>query len=137
MLCGADSFIEIVDFAEANVNWIKSYVDLSNGIPSHDTLTRVFSIINKDVFCDQFTRWTQHLQLRCKETEIEKDVIAIDGKTLCGAIGSNLSGLAHMLHAWSTNNCLCIAQRAVKDKSNEITAMIPLLEILDLKKKFY
>ena len=96
MLCGADSFIEIVDFAEANVNWIKSYVDLSNGIPSHDTLTRVFSIINKDVFCDQFTRWTQHLQLRCKETEIEKDVIAIDGKTLCGAIGSNLSGLAQM-----------------------------------------
>ena len=70
-------------------------------------------------------------QAACKSKE--RRVIAIDGKTLCGAIGDSLSGMAYVLHAWSVENGLCIGQQAVKDKSNEITAMTPLLGILDLK----
>ena len=134
MLCGADSAREIVEFGDANEDWIKKYVELPNGIPSHDTVNRVFSLINKNVFCEMFTSWTQSLQIKTgSEEKKENKVIAIDGKTLCGAIGSSLKGMAHMLHAWSVENGLCIGQQAVKDKSNEITAMQPLLKMLDLK----
>lgn len=128
MLCGADSFREIEDFGEANEQWIKQYTDLPNGIPSHDTICRVFSLIDKNAFCKIFTDWTQSLPKEGREK-----VIAIDGKSLCGAIGSSLSGIAHMLHAWSIENGLCIGQQAVEDKSNEITSMVPLLKILNLK----
>jgi len=96
MLCGADSFIEIVDVADANLEWLKKYVDLPNGIPSHDTICRVFSLIDKNKFCECFAAWTQSLQ-----KEQPNDVIAIDGKSLCGAYGESLKGIAHMLHAWS------------------------------------
>ena len=128
MLCGADSFIEIVDVADANSEWLKKYIDLSHGIPSHDTMSRVFSLIDKNKFCECFSAWTQSLQ-----KHIPNDIIAIDGKSLCGSYGGSLKGMAHMLHAWSIENGLCIAQQAVRDKSNEITALKPLLEMLDLK----
>jgi predicted transposase YbfD/YdcC len=134
MLCGADSAHEIVDFADGNENWIKNYVELADGIPSHDTISRVFSLIDKNIFCSMFTEWTQFLQKRTeKEEKKENKVIAIDGKTLCGSFGSDLKEMAHMLHAWSVGNGLCLGQQAVKDKSNEITAMLPLLKMLDLK----
>nr|WP_166155591.1 ISAs1 family transposase [Neochlamydia sp. AcF84]NGY94989.1 putative protein YbfL [Neochlamydia sp. AcF84] len=128
MLCGADSFIEIVDVADANLEWLKKYVDLPYGIPAHDTVCRVFSLIDKNKFCECFSAWSQSLQKHSSS-----DIIAIDGKSLCGAYGESLKGMAHMLHAWSIENGLCIAQQAVRDKSNEITALKPLLEMLDLK----
>lgn len=128
MLCGADSFIEIADLADANQEWLKKYIDLPNGVPSHDTICRVFSLIDKNKFCECFAAWTQSLRKQQSD-----DVIAIDGKSLCGAYGESLKGMAHMLHAWSIENGLCIAQQAVRDKSNEITALKPLLEMLDLK----
>lgn len=128
MLCGADSFIEIVDVADANLEWLKKYVDLPHGIPAHDTICRVFSLIDKNKFCESFSQWTQSMQKHSSN-----DLIAIDGKSLCGAYGASLKGMAHMLHAWSVENGLCIAQQAVRDKSNEITALKPLLEMLDLK----
>ena len=87
MLCGADSALEIVDFAEGNENWIKKYVELPDGIPSHDTISRVFSLIDKNIFCRMFTEWTQYLQKSTeKEEKNENKVIAIDGKTLCGSL---------------------------------------------------
>lgn len=132
MLCGADSAREIVEFADGNQDWIRNYVELAEGIPSHDTISRVFSLIDKNVFCMMFTKWTQSLQKTIEEKQKEK-VIAIDGKALCGSLGSDLKGMAHMLHAWSVENGLCLGQQAVKDKSNEITAMLPLLKMLDLK----
>ncbi len=135
MLCGADSAHEIVEFGDANETWIRRYIKLAEGIPSHDTITRVFSLIDKDTFCSRFTSWTQSLEKATEKKKEEKEhkVIAIDGKTLCGAIGNDLAGMAHMLHAWSVENGLCIGQQAVKDKSNEISAMVPLLKILDLR----
>jgi predicted transposase YbfD/YdcC len=134
MLCGADSAREIVEFADGNENWIKNYIELGGGIPSHDTISRVFSLIDKNVFCMMFTEWTQSLQKKTeKEAKKENKVIAIDGKSLCGSLGNDLKGMAHMLHAWSVENGLCIGQQAVKDKSNEVTAMKPLLKMLDLK----
>jgi len=134
MLCGADSAHEIVEFADGNEIWIKNYIELAEGIPSHDTISRVFSLIGKNIFCLMFTKWTQSLQKKTEgEEKKENKVIAIDGKTLCGSVGNDLKGMAHMLHAWSVENGLCIGQQAVKDKSNEISAMIPLLKMLDLK----
>ena len=134
MLCGADSAYEIVEFADGNENWIRNYVELTEGIPSHDTISRVFSLIDKNAFCTMFTKWTQSMQKRTEgEKQKENKVIAIDGKTLCGSLGNDLKGMAHMLHAWSVENGLCLGQQAVKDKSNEITAMGPLLKMLDLK----
>jgi hypothetical protein len=61
------------------------------------------------------------------------DIIAIDGKSLRGTYGESLKGIVHMLHAWSIESGLCIAQQTGRDKSNEITARKPLLEMLDLK----
>jgi predicted transposase YbfD/YdcC len=133
MLCGADSAREIEEFGDANEEWIRQYVELGEDIPSHDTITRVFSLIDKNIFCENFTKWTQSLQQATERVAENHKVVAIDGKSLCGSIGSNLSGMAHMLHAWSVGNGLCIGQQAVKDKSNEISAMIPLLEMLNLK----
>lgn len=134
MLCGADSAREIVEFADGNEHWIKNYVQIPEGIPSHDTISRVFSLIDKNIFCQMFTKWTQSLQKRTeKEVKKENKVIAIDGKSLCGSLGNDLKGMAHMLHAWSVENGLCLGQQAVKDKSNEVTAMEPLLKMLDLK----
>jgi predicted transposase YbfD/YdcC len=135
MLCGADNAREIEEFGDANEDWIRKYVELEGGVPSHDTITRVFSLIDKNAFCENFTKWTQSLQKATEREAEEKkhSVVAIDGKSLCGSIGSSLTGMAHMLHAWSVKNGLCIGQQAVKEKSNEITAMIPLLMMLDLK----
>jgi len=93
--------------------------------PSFNIITLKFS----NSLCCNLT-----LQLRTEnEGKKENKVIAIDGKTLRGAIGSNLKGMTHILHAWSVENGICIGQQAVKDKTNELTAMEPLLKILDLK----
>lgn len=102
MLCGADSFIEIVDVADANLEWLKKYVDLPHEIPAHDTICRVFSLIDKNKFCECFSAWTQSMQKHSSS-----DLIAIDGKSLCGAYGESLKGMAHMLHAWNVENGLC------------------------------
>lgn len=129
MLCGADDWEEIAVMGEQMEGWIGRYVDVSSGIPSAFTLERVISSIR-----------TSSLELMLREIahlfrkELTNDVIAIDGKSLRGSRDqANNKRAVHLLHAWSCENKVCLAQMKVDDKSNEITAICALLDQLFLK----
>lgn len=129
MLCGAEEWEEMALIAEQMKEWISQYVDISSGIPSSFTLERVISSIEPTAL-ESMLR--EVAQLFCERHE--DDVIAIDGKSLCGSRDKAKSKRAvHLLHAWSCENKLCLAQMKVDDKSNEITAICSLLDQLFLK----
>jgi predicted transposase YbfD/YdcC len=128
VLCGAKDWEEIVQAAEGMIDWISKYVDTSSGIPSNATLKRVMSLIP--------TKSLEGLlkSIRAFASSLEGDIIAVDGKTLRGSRGWGEDARPlHLLHAWSTNEGVCLAQESVDEKSNEITAFPKLIESLELK----
>lgn len=128
-LCGADSWKDLVALAQVEESWLRSFLELPNGIPSHDTFERVFSMIDGKAFSECFLGWVQALQ-----PKIARDVVAIDGKTLRGSFDEARGKSAlHMVSAWSSGSGLVLGQEAVASKSNEITAIPELLKMLDLK----
>ncbi len=121
VICGAEGWVEIEEFGKAKEAWFTDLLQLPNGIPSHDTFGRVFSLINPDQFEASFLQWVQGL------TATVKGVIAIDGKTLRRSHDQAAGKKAlHLVSAWAVENRLVLAQLATEEKSNEITA-IPLL----------
>lgn len=128
-ISGADSWVEIAEFAEKRLDWLRQFVPLENGAPSHDTFSRVFAQLDTDAFAGVMSGWMSFLQ-----EETDGKVVAIDGKTLRRSFdrASGKSAL-HVISAWSTDNGLMLGQTAVEEKSNEITAIPVLLEFLDLK----
>lgn len=126
LLCGADSFTEIAEFGRCQVGWLRTWLKLPNGIPSHDTFNRVFGLIEPAQFMDCFIRWTQGLR-----TAIAGEVIAVDGKTLRGS-RTHARSPVHLVNVWATQNRLVLGQLKVADHSNEITALPPLLRALEL-----
>lgn len=126
VICGADDWQEIETFGKLRHDWLKRFLRLPNGIPSHDTFERVFDRLKPDTFQACFRGWMEalHQALSLKQ-------IAIDGKTLCGSTSGGLRAL-HLVSAWSVANHLTLAQVAVEEKSNEIPAIPKLLELLDL-----
>jgi predicted transposase YbfD/YdcC len=128
VICGADSFEEIERFGKARHDWLKTFLKLPNGIPSHDTFNRVLSALDRDQFSACFARWMTDL---CEATGLR--VIAIDGKACRAAPGDTFSGCLHLVNAWAVENDLFLGQVAVEDGSNEIAAMPALLKVLDLK----
>ena len=130
VLSGAESYDSIELFGKTNYAFLKQFLKLPNGIPSHDTINRVFSVLNSRHFERLFIQWTNSL----KEKGIFEKVIAIDGKTLRGSKDTFHSKSAvHMVHAWSVENNICLGQIKTKDKSNEITVIPEILELLDIK----
>jgi predicted transposase YbfD/YdcC len=128
VLCGASSWNEMEDYAHSKEDFLRTFLELPNGIPSHDTFNRVFSNINSDVFEACFIQWVSSLtQLKPRE------VIAIDGKTIKGAKSSGNKSPVHMVSAWASESNLVLGQVKVTDKSNEITAIPELLKVLALK----
>lgn len=128
MLCGAEDWEEMAAMGEQMESWLGQYVDLSNGIPSAFTLERVVSLINPTNLEGMLS---EVAQLFCNQ---EEDVIAVDGKTLCGSKSLSEDRKAvHILNAWSCRNKICLGQIKVDDKSNEITAIGPLLDRLFIK----
>jgi predicted transposase YbfD/YdcC len=127
VICGANDWQQVVTFARKRYDWLKSFLELPNGIPSHDTFERVFDRLDPAKFQMCFRDWMQALS----ETLAIKQ-IAIDGKTLRGS-GTSKLGPLHLVSAWATVNHLSLGQVAVDDKSNEITAIPRLLEILDVE----
>jgi predicted transposase YbfD/YdcC len=129
VICGADTWVDVALFGRSKESWLKTFLALPNGIPSHDTFGRVFARINPDAFAEGFASWTRALAVLT-----EGQVIAIDGKSLRRSHDRqrDLAPL-HMVSAWATDNHLVLGQQAVADKSNEITAIPLLLEMLDLK----
>jgi predicted transposase YbfD/YdcC len=127
VICGADGWVEVELFAKGKQAWFKSFLDLPGGIPSHDTFNRLFARLQPDAFEQCFTAWTRALAGGGK-------LIAIDGKSIRRSFehGWDKSGMAHLVSAFVADNHLVFSQVAVKDKSNEITAIPRLLDLLDL-----
>ena len=129
VLCGANSFESIADFADAKIDWFKQFFDLPHGAPSADTFIRVFALIKPEVFETCFSSWIQ----ATKETW-EGETIAIDGKTLRGSYDTkNNLGALHLVQAFAVRSGLVLLQKEVNKKTNEITVIPKLLEALMLK----
>lgn len=128
VICGADGWTAIETYGCAKYEWLKTFLELPNGIPSHDTFARVFAQINPQQFQECFLNWMKSIQ---KITNGE--VIALDGKTLRGSYdkSSDQSAIV-MVSAWATVNKLVLGQVKVDEKSNEITAIPELLKVLEL-----
>lgn len=128
VIAGANTWPEIETFGRKRWAWLRKFCALPNGIPAHDTFERVFDHLRPRVFQACFRRWVQALA-----ADLELPHIAIDGKTLCGSHnrGKGLGPL-HVVSAWATHAHLSLGQVAVAEKSNEITAIPQLLELLDL-----
>jgi predicted transposase YbfD/YdcC len=128
VICGAEDWVDIEQFGKEKREWLGSILELPNGIPSHDTFCRVFARINPQEFEQCFFEWVNSL------TEAVRGVVAIDGKTLRRSHDKkNGQKPLHMVSAWASENRLVLVQRATEKKSNEITAIPKLLELLDLK----
>ena len=129
VVCGADKWTQIEEYGQSNFSWIKRFLELPNGIPSHDTFGRVFSLISPVVFQKCFQNWI-HSVFKITGGQ----VIAIDGKTLRRSFDKkNNKAAIHIIHAWATANGVLLGQQKTQDKSNEITAIPKLLEIISIK----
>jgi predicted transposase YbfD/YdcC len=127
VLSGADGWVSINTFGKSRLNWLRQYLPYKNGIPSHDVLGKVFALINPIEFNKCFVDWINSLSKRT-----DGEVIAIDGKTLCGSVSAKRTAF-HMVSAYATQNRLCLAQQCVDEKSNEITAIPALLDMLAIQ----
>jgi len=129
ILCGADEWVAIETYGKAKEAWLKTFLELPNGIPSHDTFGRIFSQLDPEILESNFQAWVKIIA-----GKLGLEVIAIDGKSLNGSYDreSSLKSLV-MVSAWSSSHKLVLAQEAVEKKSNEIKAIPILLEQLDLK----
>lgn len=127
VLAGADTFEQIEAFGKTHRQWLEGFLPLPGGIPSHDTLERLFDRLEPQSFARGFFNWTAAL---CQSLGLKQ--VAIDGKSLRGSKSSEL-GMLHLVHAFCTENQLTLGQVAIAEKSNEITAIPQLLEMLELQ----
>lgn len=129
IVCGAESFVGIEEWAKAKRTWLESFLDLPNGIPSHDTIGRVLAALDPQALSKAFREWVDAV---ARLTQGE--VVAIDGKTLRRSFREAGNGVfVHMVSAWATHNRVVLGQVKTEEKSNEITAIPRLLELLQLK----
>jgi len=126
LLCAGETFNDMEDFGKAKHEWFKSFLNLRNGIPSHDTFNRVFALLDPKQFLDCFLRWTQSLR-----QAVAQEIVALDGKALRRALNKDQS-IKYVVSAWAESNGLVLGQLKVADKSNEITAVPQLLRVLEL-----
>jgi len=128
VICGAEGWVDIENFGKSKELWLRTFLELPNGIPSHDTFGRVFSMIDAQQFQLAFWEWV------CAVNElILGQVVNIDGKCLRGSDDEKLGKRAiYMVSAWAAENEIVLGQRKVDEKSNEITAIPELLKMLDV-----
>jgi predicted transposase YbfD/YdcC len=127
-ICGAESWRDFVLFGKEKIDFLRQYFLFANGIPCKDTFARLFAALDPECFKACFIKWVKSLQ-----SELG-DIIAIDGKTLCNSLDrANGTSAIHMVSAFATEARLVLAQQKVDDKSNEITAIPLLLDLLNLK----
>lgn len=128
VICGADGWSDVELFGKTKKAWLKTFLKLPKGIPSHDTFGRVFAKLKPEEFRKRFIEW-----VRAVETLTAGQVIAVDGKKLRRSHDQQAGKAAiYMVSAWATENQLVLGQTKVADKSNEITAIPELLRLLDI-----
>jgi predicted transposase YbfD/YdcC len=128
VICGADHWVEIENYGIAKQEWLNTFLELPNGIPSHDTLERTFARLCPQQVQHCFLNWVQAVF-----NISDGQLINVDGKTLRGSYErGGKQGMIHMVSAWAPQNRLVLGQRKVHEKSNEITAIPELLKVLDL-----
>ena len=126
VLCGADTWVDVAEWAEDNEAWLKRYLVLEHGTPSHDTFGRVFRLLDAKVFETCFRAWISSL------AGVVAGVVAIDGKTACGSRDGRNTAL-HTVSAYATASGLCLGQEHTRGKGHEIPAIKALLDTLALK----
>lgn len=128
-MCGMTGWEEIQAFGEEKEDWFRGFLELENGVPSHDTFRRVFERIDPKQLRAALVAWTENLQ-----HHLEGKIVAIDGKTLRGSFDkTNKLAPLHLLSAWAVESNFVLGQCAVKDKENEISKIPELLRMLELK----
>lgn len=126
---GAEGWQSIADFGAEKLEWLRRFVPLANGVPSHDCIAYTLSRLNPEDFRRCFISWVNETAVKT-----EGEVIAIDGKTSRGSKDSkNARSPLHLVSAWACANRLVLGQEATAEKSNEITAIPKLLSILDIR----
>ncbi len=129
VICGAEGWEEISDFGKDRLAWLKQYGEFKNGVPSDDTIARVMGRLSGKQVQKCFASWMESCHIKT-----DGDIIAIDGKTLRGSYDKGKQkGAIHMVSAFCVENSVVLAQCKTDEKSNEITAIPELLEMLDLK----
>jgi predicted transposase YbfD/YdcC len=128
VICGADNWVAIETYGKAKASWLGTFLDLSTGVPSHDTFGRVFRWLDEEAFQARLVEWTRRIG-----QATGGQVVAMDGKKLRPSHGRQheRDGIG-MVRAWASENRMVLGQSKVDDKSSEITAIPPLLAQLDL-----
>lgn len=126
-IANANTFLEIGTFAVIKEEWLRKYIDIDNGVPSHDTIQRVFEHLDSKAFGKAFIEWTNKLS-----DHTSGRIIAIDGKTVRRSFDGDKKPV-HLVNAWVDKNDLILGQIRTSEKSNEITAIPELLELLFIK----
>ena len=129
VICGADSFTAMEEFGKRRRKWLERFLDLENGIPSHDRFNNVFARLQPEQFEQCLLNWITALH-----QVSDGQILAVDGKTLRGSYGrGDAKAAIHMVSVWATANHLSLGSRVVDDKSNEITAIPRLLELIEIQ----
>ena len=128
LICGSETWNDIANYGKAKEAWLKQFLQLKNGIPSHDTFNRLYSSIDPKQFETCFLNW-----VKAVSDITEGEVVSIDGKTIRGSRHNGGKSFVHMVSAWAHKNNLSLGQIKVGDKSNEITAIPKLLNVLAIK----
>ncbi len=128
VVAGADSWVEVAKYGVSKVDFLKTFLELPHGIPSHDTFCRVFALLNPSALQEGFVNWVQAIA----EATVGR-LVAIDGKTARRSFDKGAGkGPLHMVGAWASANRLLLGQQACDSKSNEITAIPELIKNLDI-----
>lgn len=129
VICGADNWVEIERYGQAKYDWFQTFLELPHGIPSHDTIEDVFARIDPNEFHSGFMSWTESIA-----ELMEQEIIALDGKVSRGSKDeSSGKGAINLVSAWASKAGLALGQVKTDQKSNEITAIPKLLDLLVIK----
>jgi len=128
IICGAETWNNIEQYAQAKKDFLKKFLELPNGIPSHDTFNRVFAIIDPEEFEQSFMKWVSSI-VTIKNGEL----VSLDGKTIRGAKSKGKKSPFHVVSAWAHESNMVLGQLMTDEKSNEITAIPQLIELLELE----
>lgn len=127
VISGASDWVTISIFGRSKLEWLRQYMPYKNGTASHDVLGKVFALLDRDQFNKCFVEWVNSISDLTKG-----EVVSIDGKTICGSSSEGKPAF-HLVAAYAAGNKLCLGQQCVSEKSNEITAIPKLLEMLDIQ----